>query len=236
MPETKTNKERVNITVDPHIHRAFSATAERQGLTVSGILNTMMAIYVGDSDLIPDDNPVSKRLRRSLGGDSSTIEFRTSAGRLVENAGFKPLDLDETDSANIREIPRNMVDEWIGDIGKQRVGIKVVAGVNRQADLVLGQALMLRARSHCDVVHIAVPYITGIDENVLKTIKQAGLNIVSIDGLVDAIGKNRKAAAKREENRKRLSDAESELQKMQNKRKSRSEKPKKASNKKEPAK
>lgn len=233
MPETKTNKERVNITVDPHIHRAFSATAERQGLTVSGILNTMMAIYVGDSDEIPDDNPISKTLRASLGGDTSKAEFRFKAGHLVEAAGFEPLDLDESDPSNIREIPRNMVDEWIGDVGKQRVGIKIVSSVNRQPDLVLGQSLMLRARLHCDIVHIAVPYTTGIDENVLKTIEQAGLSIVSIDGLASAIGKNRKAAAKREENRKRLSEAESELQKMQSKRKSRTQASKKSSTKKE---
>lgn len=233
MPETKTNKERVNITVDPHVHRLFSATAERQGLTVSGILNTMMGIYIGNPDSVAHDNPVSKRLRSALGGDASKIEFRANAGSLAEVAGFKPLEVDDSDPSNIREIPRSMVDEWIGDVGKQRVGVKIVSAVNQQSDLVLGQALMLRARLHCDIVHIVVPYTTGIDENVLKTIEQAGLSIVSIDGLTKAIGKSRKTAVKHEENRKRLTDAESELRKMQEKRKSRSQASKKTSSKKE---
>ena len=68
-----------------------------------------------------------------------------------------------------------------------------------QPDLVLGQALMLKARHHCDTVLITLPFTTGIYPGIENTLHHAGLAMVSVDHLEAAIGKGSKSAAKREE-------------------------------------
>jgi hypothetical protein len=222
MPEGKTNKERVNITVDPHIHRAFASTADRQGQTVSGILNTMMGIYLEEADSLSQNNPVANHLRSVLGGDAADYDLRRAAFRVATEAGFKSAEKEPIKTDYLMPGSTRLSDEWVGETGKKRVGIKVVTSISHQPDLVLGQALMLKARHHCDTVLITLPFTTGIDPGIENTLQHAGLAMVSIDNLEAAIGKGSRSAAKREENKKRLSQAQSELEEMQNKRKSRS--------------
>lgn len=189
MPVKKTNKERVNITVDPAVHRKFAAAAEAQGMSVSGTLNNMMRLYVSLDSETPyvSNNPVTDRLRAVLGGNASKDDFRLGAGRVAEEAGFKALCIDDSDPQNIREVPKRSVDEWFYEKNTLRIGIKIVPELNSHHDLVLGQALMMRARLKCNAVHIIVPYITGINVDFLKTLKQVGLSILSIDNLATII-------------------------------------------------
>jgi antitoxin component of RelBE/YafQ-DinJ toxin-antitoxin module len=202
MAEAKTNKERVNITVDPHVQRAFAAIVDRQGLSVSGTINTMMDLYAGEAESLPNDNPVVKHLRRVLGGDSRKIEFRTQAGRIAEAAGYEALDIDDSDPLNVRQIPKNMVDAWLGEQGKKKIGLKIVSSLNEQPDVVLGQALMMRGNLNCDIVHIVVPHITGLNENILKTIEQANLSILGVDQLSAAIREKRRLPGGSESDRR----------------------------------
>lgn len=186
MPAQKPHKERVTITVDPDVQRKFSSTAELLGMSVSGIVNTMMGIYADVGEYGSSDNSIAKHLRKVLCGDSKEVEFLAHVGQIAYPKGFQAINADESDSSNTREIPRHFVDEWIGDSGKERIGIKAVYRLNDQPDLVLGRALMLRGQMDCAIVHIVVPHKTGINEGILKTIQQANLSILGIDEL-DAV-------------------------------------------------
>lgn len=218
MPDSRTNKERVNITVDPHVHRAFSADAEKQGQTVSGILNTVMAFYSGKGEAFSDDNPIVRRLREVLGGDVSKADYHRIAGELLQRRGCHQLKTEETEPSKAGLEHPSQLDEWIDENRKQRTGYKIVSCLNSRSDLVLGQALMLRARLNCDHVFIVVPFKTGLDEAILNTIKHAGLSVVSLDELESLTMSQKKTEGKREENRKRLSHAQEELDKLKKKR------------------
>lgn len=211
MPEPKTNKERVNITVDPAVHQAFSSLAEKQGQSVSGVINSMMGIYAGIRDFADESSATLEHLRNAVGGDVIDADFRFTAGRQLKSIGFSPINLDESDPGHIREISPDKIDEWVLDSGKQRVGAKIVFSLVRQPDLVLGQALMMRGRLRCDVVHLVVPFKSGVEPSILTTIEHAGLLLTPIDSLQQIVGKS---SAKREENKKRLAGAGERLAKI----------------------
>ena len=137
-------KERVNISVDTAVHQRFSQFAERNSQSVSGILNDLMAIYVGpdedDSDPFTLRPNVVQRLRALL-----TIAECNSLHDVVERislgAGLAP----SRDPADGPPNGDENVTEWIGSLAKRKTGVRLTFNLSHEPDTALGQSLLFPA-------------------------------------------------------------------------------------------
>lgn len=220
------NKDRVNISVNPQVHGRFSQIAERNSQSVSGILNDLMILYCGPSELEDDflaaSPQVVQRLRRTL-----LISERTSLQRIVrriaQEAGLEDIDVDESDPVNFVHIPDEHISEWIGQISKIRTGVRLTLNLAHEPDIALGQSLLFRGASKCERVILVVPCRLGIPLSVIHATEQAGLEISGVDALESML----RQRGKRDlpdlatEGEKRLRDAAKELERMQTRRKKR---------------
>lgn len=224
MTPEKTNKERVNITVDPDVHQRLIQHADRSNQSISGIINSMMAIYCGLPKDTPAGRQVSERLRLMLLQEERDI-FQRIVQKIVREMGFAPLDVDDADPANIIQIPENRVSEWVGNIGKAKVGVKLALNLEREPDLTLGKALMLRGLLKCERLILVVPYLAAIPEAVLAVVGQAGMEVVGTDLLETVLRSRPRKETEPTEGRLRVREAQSELYRMRKKRQERESEP-----------
>lgn len=221
-----TNKERVNISVDPAVHRHFSEFAERNNQTVSGILNDLMIIYSGCQDQFSPSPQILERLRQMLLRSDCTA-FQRIVHELARSAGLNPVDVDDSDPNDIRRVPPEQVSEWVGTSARGRTGVRIAFNLAREPDITLGQALLFRGTARCERVVLAVPYRLGISSSVLTATEQAGLEVVGVDSLAEVLrGRARREEPNAEatEGARRVDLAKEELNRMRTKRKARESK------------
>lgn len=223
------NKDRVNISVNPQVHGRFSQIADRNSQSVSGILNDLMILYCGPSELEDDfmaaSPQVIQRLRRTL-----LISERKSLQRLVrriaQEAGLKDIEVDDSDPVNFVNIPDEHISEWIGQIAKIRTGVRLTLNLADEPDIALGQSLLFRGASKCERVILVVPCRLAIPHAVVHATEQAGLEISGVDALENTLRQRGKRDIPETdtppaEGEKRLRDAAKELERMRIRRKKR---------------
>ena len=182
MTSQKLNRQRVNISVDPSTHERFAARAESERTTVSSVINDLMALYSPIKDGAEIDGPVIERLReRLLSGEWH--RFQRIVNAIAEKVGLNSIAYEEDDAFSAPDIPPEKRWQWGGSIGKTEIGVMLAFKLSHEPDLMLGKALLFRASRRCHRVILVVPYRLAVEERVLRTAEQAGLEVVGVDSL-----------------------------------------------------
>jgi len=186
MPKPKT-KNRVNITVDPAVHRKFSQFAERERLSVSGILNDMMAVYCGFPDGMDKVSPrVLLHLRRILlAQDEATLQ--TAVYRAASLAGFSDRDTDTRHRPDLDDLPPESVTQWVRQSGKHRTGLLLAPRLDDDPETVIGQAVLMREAKKCTRMILAVPARALVLSGIVTACEKIGLEVAGADDLSDAL-------------------------------------------------
>jgi len=182
----KSNKQRINISVDPSVHQRFTLYTERTNQSVSGVLNEVMDLYCPDGGGKNIATPVLQCLRERLLAQDR-FAFRRVVAKLALDAGLEEIGLDETDPEDACEIPPEHRSEWVGMVGKTKIGLQLAMDLSREPDITLGRALLFRGTHQCKRVLLVVPYRLAIPLKVLAVVAQAGLEAVGVDLLETAL-------------------------------------------------
>lgn len=186
MPKPKT-KNRVNITVDPAVHRKFGQYAERERLSVSGILNDMMAVYCGFPDGVDKVSPrVLLHLRRILlAHEEATLQ--TAVYRAASLAGFSDHDTDTKHRPDLKEMPPESVTQWVRQSGKNRTGLLLAPRLEDDPETAIGQAVLMREAKKCTRMILAIPARALVLSGVVTACEKIGLEVVGADNLSGAL-------------------------------------------------
>lgn len=182
----KSNKQRINISVDPSVHERFALYAERTNQSVSGILNEVMDLYCPDGDGKDIATPVLLCLRQRLLAQDWAA-FQRIVRKLALDAGLQEICWDDTSLEDPCEIPPEYRTEWVGVVGKTKIGLQLAMNLSREPDITLGRALLFRGTHQCERVLLVVPYRQAIPSKVLAVVAQAGLEAVGVDLLETAL-------------------------------------------------
>ena len=186
MTSKKLHKQRVNISVDPSVHERFTQYAERTNQTVSGVLNEVMDIFCQKGDGRNMNSPITQYLRQRLLAEDSS-DFQRVVRKLMLDTELKEIPGDNTDPANIVNIPIERRSEWVGVVGKTKIGVRLAFELSREPDITLGRTLLFRGIHKCERVLMVVPYRLAIPSHVLAAAVQSGLEVVGVDLLETAL-------------------------------------------------
>lgn len=102
-------------------------------------------------------------------------------------AGLEDICWDYTNPEDPYEIPPEHRSEWVGMVGKTKIGVQLAMNLSREPDITLGRALLFRGTHQCERVLLVVPYRQAIPLKVLAVVAQAGLEVVGVDLLETAL-------------------------------------------------